>query len=203
MPCTQRPGTAYTAPAVYTSDSVLAFDIDTGEILWAQQATPDDAFLVGCGPRGPENCPDRRGSRRRLREFRDSADVGWIGRNILVLGQKSGVAWGLDPDRGGEVVWQQRVGQESAVVGMQWGSAADAELGYFPVSELLHGTDTGGLSALRLDTRSQVLAHSTPGRRVPTGNLSVRPCTVGGDQRHSGGRVFQDGRWDDAGLLDR
>ena len=28
-------GNAYTAPAADTSDAVVAFDIDTGEILWA------------------------------------------------------------------------------------------------------------------------------------------------------------------------
>jgi len=31
------------------------------------------------------------------------------GRPVLTAGQKSGIAWGLDP-RSGEVVWEQRAG---------------------------------------------------------------------------------------------
>ena len=168
-------GNAYTAPAADTSDSVVAFDIDTGEILWAQQATPDDAFLVGCGPRGPENCPDDMGpdvdfgNAPMLRSLGD-------GRDILVLGQKSGVAWGLDPDRDGEVVWQQRVGKGSAMGGMQWGSAADDEVGYFPVSDLLHGAEAGGLTALRLGTGEQVWHTRPPAAECPPGTFLCGPA---------------------------
>jgi polyvinyl alcohol dehydrogenase (cytochrome) len=168
-------GNSYTAPAVDTSDSVVAFDIDTGELLWAQQATPDDAFLVGCGPRGPENCPDDVGPDV---DFGNSVILRTLadGRDILVLGQKSGVAWGLDPDRDGEVVWEQRVGQGSAVGGMQWGSAADAELGYFPVSDLLHGAEAGGLTALRLGTGEQVWHTRPPAAECPPGTFLCGPA---------------------------
>ena len=168
-------GNAYTAPAADTSDAVVAFDIDTGEILWAQQATPADAFLVGCGPRGPENCPDDVGpdvdfgNSPMLRSLGD-------GRDILVLGQKSGVAWGLDPDRDGAVVWQQRVGEGSAVGGMQWGSAADDEVGYFPVSDLLRGAEAGGLTALRLGAGEQVWHTRPPPADCPPGTFLCGPA---------------------------
>jgi len=168
-------GNAYTAPAADTSDSVVAFDIDTGEILWAQQATPDDAFLVGCGPRGPENCPDDMGPDVDFGNAPMLRSLG-NGRDILVLGQKSGVAWGLDPDRDGEVVWQQRVGKGSAVGGMQWGSAADDEVGYFPVSDLLHGPEAGGLTALRLGTGEQVWHTRPPAADCPPGTFLCGPA---------------------------
>jgi polyvinyl alcohol dehydrogenase (cytochrome) len=43
-------GNSYTEPAVKTSDSVIAMDLKTGKILWWNQVTPADAFLVGCRP---------------------------------------------------------------------------------------------------------------------------------------------------------
>ena len=53
-------GNAYTGPAVKTSDSIIAMDLKTGKILWWNQATSEDAFLVGCRP-GNENCPKELG----------------------------------------------------------------------------------------------------------------------------------------------
>jgi len=53
-------GNSYTGPAVKTSDSVIAMDLKTGKILWFNQATSADAFLVGCRP-GNENCPKELG----------------------------------------------------------------------------------------------------------------------------------------------
>ena len=37
------------------------------------------------------------------------------GRDLVVIPQKSGVIWALDPDKGGEVVWQYRYGQGSGL----------------------------------------------------------------------------------------
>ena len=47
------------------------------------------------------------------------------GRRALVAGQKSGVVHALDPDRKGELIWQERVGKGGINGGVQWGSAAD------------------------------------------------------------------------------
>ena len=168
-------GNAYTAPAADTSDAVVAFDIDTGEILWAQQATPNDTYLVGCAPGGTGSCPDSPGPDI---DFGNSAILRSLGdgRDILVLGQKSGVAWGLDPENNGAVVWQQRVGKGSAMGGMQWGSAADDEIGYFPVSDLLSGPEAGGLTALRLGTGEQVWHTRPPAGECPPNTFLCGPA---------------------------
>ena len=47
------------------------------------------------------------------------------GKRVLVAGQKSGVVTALDPDHGGEIVWQKRVGAGGKIGGVQWGIAAD------------------------------------------------------------------------------
>ena len=52
------------------------------------------------------------------------------GRRVILAGQKSGVMHAIDPDRKGEILWQQRVGKGGLIGGIQWGSAADAKQVY-------------------------------------------------------------------------
>jgi polyvinyl alcohol dehydrogenase (cytochrome) len=165
-------GNSYTEPAVKTSDSVIAMDLKTGRILWWNQLTPADAFLVGCRS-GVENCP---------REVGPDFDFGNApilralpgGRRIIVIGQKSGMVWGLDPDNQGKVVWQFRAGKGSALGGIEWGSAADEANAYIPVSDVFAPPDqAGGLFALKLTDGAQVW--HTPAAKLEC--TSGRGCT--------------------------
>ncbi len=146
-------GNEYSGDGGPYSDAVIAMDLDSGKIAWASQVTPKDVYVVGCTAQR-ENCPKAEdvgpdfdfGNSPILRDLPG-------GKGIIVIGQKSGVAWGLDPDAKGKVVWQRRVGKGSALGGIEWGSAADATVGYFPVSDMMLGQEAaGGLHALKLDT---------------------------------------------------
>ena len=56
------------------------------------------------------------------------------GRNLLVVGQKDGHAWGLDPDKQGAVVWSRQVGLGLDGGGggaLMWGAASDDRAGVF------------------------------------------------------------------------
>jgi polyvinyl alcohol dehydrogenase (cytochrome) len=144
-------GNEYSGPGGPTSDAVIAMDLDTGKIAWTSQVTPGDVYVVGCNAQR-ENCPEVEGPDF---DFGNSAILRDLpgGRSLLVIGQKSGVVWALDPDAKGKIVWQRRVGKGSALGGLEWGSAADATVGYFPVSDMLLGQEAaGGLHALRLAT---------------------------------------------------
>ncbi len=142
-------GNAYTEPAAETSDAILALDINTGEIRWSRQFTPSDAFVLGCRD-GNANCPQENGP-----DFDFGASPVLVnvvdGRNLLVVGQKSGLGYGLDPDREGATVWQYRIGQGSALGGIEWGFAVDNEKAYFANSDYLT-REPGGLAAVRLRT---------------------------------------------------
>ncbi|HUR35659.1 MAG TPA: PQQ-binding-like beta-propeller repeat protein [Vicinamibacterales bacterium] len=151
-------GNAYNNPAAETSDAVVAYDLKTGRLRWSRQVTPNDAYVVGCGANAAsrENCPDDEGPDF---DFGNSPILRTLpnGRSIITLGQKSGVAWGLDPDREGAILWQKRLGQGSALGGMEWGSAADDQLGYFPIADAQHGPAVaGGLHAVRLTNGDEV-----------------------------------------------
>ena len=112
-------------------------------------------FVIGCKP-GVENCPNEVGPDF---DFGNSPILRTLpgGRRILALGQKSGVVYGLDPDNKGKILWQLRVGKGSELGGLEWGSAADEQFSYAPVSDVLRpSAEAGGLFAIRLSTGEQV-----------------------------------------------
>ena len=128
-------GDNYSDPPSLTSDALVAFDLETGEMLWSQQFTPNDAWNIGCESDDQTNCPEARGpdldfgSSSILRELPD-------GRRILVAGQKSGVLHAVDPDNNGAILWQARLGKGGLAGGIQWGPAADASTVYVALSDI-------------------------------------------------------------------
>ena len=140
-------GNNYSGPPQTTTDAVLAFDLKTGALRWAHQLTPLDLF--GCVP-GEINCVDRPGPDF---DFGASPALARLpdGRDLIVIGQKSGLAFALDPDRKGEPVWRYRASSGSGLGGIQWGTAVDGALAYFPVSDI-YSAAPGGLHAVTLAT---------------------------------------------------
>ena len=69
-------------------------------------------------------------------------------RDLIVVPQKSAIAYALDPDNGGKTVWQTQFGQGSGLGG-QWGGAVDGENFYSGVNDFLTETP-GGMAAIRL-----------------------------------------------------
>lgn len=128
-------GDNYSDPPTKTSDAVLALDPKTGKILWSRQLASNDAYNMGCDIPGSTACPEANGP---------DSDFGQPpilvslpnGRRALVIGQKSGMAHAIDPDRQGEILWQTRVGKGGRLGGIQWGSAADRENMYVAVSDI-------------------------------------------------------------------
>ena len=134
-------GDAYSDPAASTSDAFMAFDIKTGKLLWTRQVTSGDAFNVACGL--PEalrvNCPEGKGPDHDFGSSPILVDLP-NGRRALIAGQKSGVVHAVDPDRGGEILWQTRVGKGSALGGVQWGSSFDGRRVYVALSDVIPAT---------------------------------------------------------------
>ncbi len=72
------------------------------------------------------------------------------GRDALVVTQKSGVAYLLDPERRGREIWEYRWGRGSPVGGV-WGATVDDRHAYFAVADQLTPAP-GGLHAVDLTT---------------------------------------------------
>ena len=141
-------GNGYADPVQATTDAVLALDINTGALKWSRQLTPDDVWTLGCQQNNSANsaCPYALGPDFDLSAPPALVHVG--DRDLLVLPQKSGIAWALDPAQEGAAVWQYRFGQGSGLGG-QWGVAIDHEQVYVGVADLLTPTP-GGMRALSL-----------------------------------------------------
>ena len=150
-------GNGYTEPAAPGSDAVIAFDLDSGKRLWTRQVMASDAYVRDCpGKYRPlvptdnksETCPDDLGPDM---DFGNAPILRTLpgGRSLIVIGQKDGHAWALDPDKQGAVVWSRQVGLgiDNGGGAIMWGSAADETLAYFP---LTRGREPLGIAALRL-----------------------------------------------------
>ena len=129
-------GNAYSGPPPASSNAVVALDLASGTVRWTRQVTPGDVYVSNCRPGNP-NCPEVNGP---------DVDFGSppmltrtaAGRDLLVIGQKSGVGYALDPDHDGAIVWQYRAGRGGLLGGIEWGSAVDGERAYFAVSDVTH-----------------------------------------------------------------
>ncbi|MEO7146181.1 MAG: PQQ-binding-like beta-propeller repeat protein [Bryobacteraceae bacterium] len=156
-------GNSYTDVPVKTNDAIVAMDLATGRIEWARQVMPNDNFLVDCTKPGEGNCPEHPGpdydfgASPILRSLGD-------GKDVIVAAQKSGMVYGLDPDKNGEILWRTRLGRGSALGGIQWGAAADLATVYAAVSDVvaLPAGPAGGLHALSLATGAELWKTPAP-----------------------------------------
>jgi polyvinyl alcohol dehydrogenase (cytochrome) len=128
-------GDSYTDVDTVGPDAVVALDLKTGAIRWRRQVTQKDNFVMGCGPTSTSgNCPTPMGP-----DFDFGATPILMtlkgGKQVLVAGQKSGIAYGIDPDSGA-VLWKTQLGNGSALGGIEWGIGANDTQVFVPVSDL-------------------------------------------------------------------
>jgi polyvinyl alcohol dehydrogenase (cytochrome) len=134
------------------TDAVAAFALEDGKLRWVKQLSRPDAGALGSG-------------------FTSSPVLRTLatGNQILLAGQKSGVVYSLDPDRGGDTLWQTKVADSA---GVAWGSAADYRSLYVAASGLsapsataaantITGSSAAG-SLTALDLKTGVARWHTP-----------------------------------------
>jgi polyvinyl alcohol dehydrogenase (cytochrome) len=151
-------GNAYTEPAAEASDAVIAFDLDTGARRWTKQVMANDAYVRDCPGRYRPNVPTENKSETCPDDLGPDMDFGNApilrslpdGRSLIVIGQKDGHAWAIDPDKKGAIVWSRQVGLgiDGGGGAIMWGSAADDRLAYFPI---VRSSQPLGLAALGLE----------------------------------------------------
>jgi polyvinyl alcohol dehydrogenase (cytochrome) len=162
-------GNSFSEPAL-TSDSIMAMDMDTGKILWWQQATKNDVWHGGCvqsvpgrtppnygggGGRGrgnqppypSDNCVEKTGPDW---DYSASPNLATMpdGRTFIIASPKQAVVRALDPDQKGATIWEQDIarGIGGGAGETVFGGAIDGKSAYF-------GLQLGnGLVALDLAT---------------------------------------------------
>src|SRR5271156_4221993 len=130
------------------NDAVVAFDLSDGKLRWVKQLNVrGEAASSG---------------------FQSSPILRTLstGNQIILAGQMSGVVYGLDPDHGGEILWQTRIGAAGAAAGsgavpgadarggIAWGGSADHRNFYAALSGLASQpvNASGSLTALDIKT---------------------------------------------------
>ena len=182
-------GNNFAPPATALSDSLLALDVDSGRIRWSRQITENDIWNGSC--RAPNReaavCPDK-----------DAPDFDFTGSSFLVnlissppvwndpctwnlqrpgchlivVGNKTGIIFGFDPDARGKIVWERRVAQGSSSGGVFWGSATDGVNIYAANADFIADNPgaSGGMNAV--DLRTGRVVWSVPG----AGCANRNPC---------------------------
>jgi polyvinyl alcohol dehydrogenase (cytochrome) len=163
------------------TDAVVAFDLADGKLRWVKQLSRPDAAAAGSG-------------------FASAPVLRTLatGNEVLLAGQKSGVVYGLDPDHGGETLWQTKLGDNGATGlaatgssigppgvagppgGVVWGGAADHRNIYVAISGLLAQPANSSGSLTALDIKTGVARWHSP---------SPEPACVWGDHNCSHGEA--------------
>ena len=121
-------------PTTGTSDAIIALDLETGAENWVFQALENDMWNFSCSAKGP-NCIILADTNSVDFDFGGPAIlVESDGKELLVAAQKSGDLWALDPATG-TVVWNQRVGEGTALGGNHWGIATDFERAFMTIND--------------------------------------------------------------------
>jgi polyvinyl alcohol dehydrogenase (cytochrome) len=170
-------GDNYAEPATDTSDAIFAVRMSDGKILWTAQLTKGDTYNIGCDVPSKANCPEDAGP-----DF----DIGappilrTLGgkKRILIVGQKSGVVYGLDPDDKGREIWKTRIGKGGKLGGVEFGGAADEKTTYMTLSDWAPDPKAGGgVFALDIATGKKIwgAAPVTPACAAVAGCSAAQP----------------------------
>jgi len=169
-------GNDHSEPETRYSDAVVALDMDSGSMLWLKQITTGDRWNVSCVNPASANCPTESGPDH---DFGSSPILVELkgGKRLLLAGQKSGVMSAIDPDAKGALVWQKRLGKGGVLGGILWGSAADNENVYVPLSDWdpFDPAAGGGLFALRIATGERAW-YTPPEKPACAGKTGCMPA---------------------------
>nr|XP_011468410.1 PREDICTED: uncharacterized protein LOC101296302 [Fragaria vesca subsp. vesca] len=181
-------------------NSILALDMDTGEIQWYRQLGGYDVWFLECFlntsvcPIGPNVDADFGEAPMMLRPY-----INETKRDIVVAVQKSGFAWALDRNNG-SLVWSTEVGPGGILGGGSWGAATDKKRVYtniinnggknFTLKPSNNVTTSGGWAAM--DPRSGEVLWSTanPSNAFSAGPVSVANGVLFGGSTDANGTVY-------------
>jgi polyvinyl alcohol dehydrogenase (cytochrome) len=131
-------GEANSPPAHHNTNALIAIRLSDGKEVWSHQATANDIFNAGCGPKprpNQFNCVSD--TVYRDVDFGASLIRGRLkdGREMVFAGQKSGTVWAMHPDTG-KVIWRRDIGTGAPNGGIHWGIAYKDDTVFVPVAQI-------------------------------------------------------------------
>ncbi|XP_058739249.1 uncharacterized protein LOC131611167 [Vicia villosa] len=184
------------------SNSILALDLDSGNIKWYKQLGGFDIWFFACNNASTPNCPPQGST--------PDADFGeapmmltpyinGTNKNIIVAIQKSGFAWALDRDNG-SLVWFMEAGPGGTVGGGTWGASSDEQRVYtnivnsdnknFTLLPSNINITTGGWVAMDARNGKVLWTTANPSNNTASGPVSVANDVVFGGSTDRLGHIY-------------
>ncbi|KAM1544524.1 hypothetical protein ACFX10_044972 [Malus domestica] len=161
-------------------NSILALDLDGGDIKWYHQLGGYDVWFVAC-LLDPSTCPTGPNIDADFGEMLRTY-VNGTKRDIVVAVQKSGFAWALDRNNG-SLVWSTEAGPGGIRGGGTWGAATDNKIVYtniansdgknFTLKPSNNITTAGGWVAIDPRTGRTLWSTADPSNATSSGPVSV------------------------------
>ncbi|XP_075484635.1 uncharacterized protein LOC142524502 [Primulina tabacum] len=165
-------------------NSILAFDIYSGRIVWAKQLGGYDVFYFACLVPNNPDCPTGPNLDADFGEAPMLLTILSNGqfRDIVVAVQKSGFAWALDR-KTGDIVWSTKAGPGSLEGGGVWGAATDGKRVYtnivnsdrlpFTLKPSTQTTTAGGWVAMDANTGKILWTTADPSNDTAHGPVTI------------------------------
>ncbi|XP_059278301.1 uncharacterized protein LOC132032655 [Lycium ferocissimum] len=165
-------------------DSILALDVDSGEIAWATQLGGYDVFYFTCLIPNNPDCPTGPNLDADFGEAPMLLTIFSNGRlrDVVVAVQKSGFAWALDRNTG-HIVWSKKAGPGSLEGGGIWGAATDGRRVYtnivngnrvpFTLAPSTQTTTAGGWVAMDANTGQILWTTANPSNDTSPGPVTI------------------------------
>ncbi len=163
-------GNSYTEVETAASDSIVAMDLKTGAIRWTSQVLAHDNAVGGCHQGG--NCPPAPDY-----DFGSSPNIITVGgKDLIVAGNKSAIAYAMDPTTG-HVVWETpKLGSGGGLGGFEFGTATDGKAVYGGLADT---APTGKPGIMALNPANGAILWRVDGDKVATCNIPSGRCSPG------------------------
>ncbi|XVF60457.1 hypothetical protein PTKIN_Ptkin08bG0048300 [Pterospermum kingtungense] len=166
------------------SNSILALDLETGEIKWYRQLGGYDVWFLACINLSNPNCPPGPNPDADFSEapMMLSVNVNGTKQDIVVAAQKSGFAWALSRDNG-SLIWSTEAGPGGTGGGAIWGAATDKKRVYtniansesknFTLKPSTTNTTAGGWVAMDAATGEVLWSTADPSNATASGPVTI------------------------------
>ncbi|KAK6928216.1 Pyrrolo-quinoline quinone repeat, partial [Dillenia turbinata] len=166
------------------SESILALDLDSGEIKWNRQIGGYDVWFLACTDTSTPGCPPGPNPDADFGEapMMLTVTINGTKRDLVAAVQKSGYAWALDR-HDGSILWATSAGPGGYAGGGTWGASTEGKRIYtniansenknFTLKPSNKTTTAGGWVAMDAQTGKILWSTENPSNATASGPVTI------------------------------